>query len=775
MGRTVAEHHGGRHRRWISAVLLTLLLAAIGAIPASAATTLAPLWTAGGLDAGTTGAGQAARIGSDASGNVAVVSGPSGGRDLVVTSYTQDGALRWRSAISPSTGTFTGDWVVAAPNGDFVAVGHNVTSSGSPIAITMARFSSTGGLLWRVNVPGTFPSVGRLVIDSSGNAYLAFNALGDGQDIQVRKYNSSGALLWSQTISTGLLANDIASSLALSPDGAQVAVTGSISGGASWITALYDTSTGTRKWLVNAPEGIAARDVVIDAGRVYVAGLGNVGITGYLSAIAYDRTTGARLWRTDKKPADATSAAGLRMDLSPDGSLVVTGQAARGFLDWYTVALETTGVVRWEAVRDGGLNTDEIPRGVLVLGDGTTVVTGRGGPNLPGGFIPGVTAGYSPDGTLLWEAFSLLETVWATELPDGVVCATGGYDALINCWRASGETDNQVPTAVMSATPATGNTPLTVAFSGTGSTDPDGTITSWSWSFGDGTTGGGATTSHVYSTAGTFTAALTVTDNEGASSTTSTPIVVNGGSPQTPILLSSTTGGTVGGVRFADEDILSVDTATSAWSMYFDGSDVGLGGADLDAAELLADGRILLSTESPVVLGGVTYDDSDVISFTPSSTGATTAGAFSLYLSGATIGLTVTAENVDAIAITAQGELLLSTVGRLSGGGLVAEDEDLVEVTGTSLSLYLDGSAIGLTANTEDIWGASITSNNNIDFSAQGGFTLNTGLSGGAGAVGQCVPATPAPVTGCATSGLVATSALGGFASEVIDAVSASE
>ena len=94
------------------------------------------------------------------------------------------------------------------------------------------------------------------------------------------------------------------------------------------------------------------------------------------------------------------------MDLAPDGSLVVAGQASRGFLDWYTVAFETTGAVRWEAVRDGGLNTDEIPRGVLVLADGTTVVTGRGGPNLPGGYIQGVTAGYGPNGTLLWEAFS---------------------------------------------------------------------------------------------------------------------------------------------------------------------------------------------------------------------------------------------------------------------------------------------------------------------------------------------------------------------------------
>jgi hypothetical protein len=115
-------------------------------------------------------------------------------------------------------------------------------------------------------------------------------------------------------ISTGFMANDIATSLALSPDEADVVVTGDISGGATWITAAYSSITGTRKWLVTAPEGIAARDVVVDATRVYVTGQGNVGITGFLTVVAYDRASGARLWRTDKKPADGNNGAGLRMD-----------------------------------------------------------------------------------------------------------------------------------------------------------------------------------------------------------------------------------------------------------------------------------------------------------------------------------------------------------------------------------------------------------------------------------------------------------------------------
>ena len=68
----------------------------------------------------------------------------------------------------------------------------------------------------------------------------------------------------------------------------------------------------------------------------------------------------------------------------PTGAWSWPARRNRGFLDWYTVAFETTGAVRWEAVRDGGLNTDEIPAAVLVMADGTTVVTGRGGPEPSG-------------------------------------------------------------------------------------------------------------------------------------------------------------------------------------------------------------------------------------------------------------------------------------------------------------------------------------------------------------------------------------------------------
>ena len=481
-------------------------------------------------------------------GNVAIVSGPAlNSQDLAVTSYTQDGTFRWRSTVTPNIGRFLGDWIAASPEGAFVAVGHNVTSTGNPISITLVRYSFDGTLLWRRDIAGTSPSVGRLLVDAAGSAYLAFNSIGDGQDIRLQKYDASGILQWSQVISTGTFANDVATSAALSPNGADVVLTGNIVGGATWIVAAFNAVTGARRWLVVSPEGLTTRDVVVDASRVFVTGqsftgAGTPALRYWLTVVAYDRATGARLWRRDLKPADAADAAGLRMALAPDGGVIATGQTNRGFLDWYTVALEPTGALRWEAVRDGGLNTDEIPAAVFTLADGTTVVTGKGGPNLPGGFIPGVTVGYGPDGTLLWQAFARMATVWGNVLPNGNVCATGGYDALITCWRPVA-TGNQPPTAAMSATPRSGPGPLTVTFDGSASSDADGTIVAWSWAFGDGQFSVGARTAHMYSGPATYTASLTVTDNGGASNTTTTTIAVTGAIPQAPAALTAAASG----------------------------------------------------------------------------------------------------------------------------------------------------------------------------------------------------------------------------------------
>lgn len=86
---------------------------------------------------------------------------------------------------------------------------------------------------------------------------------------------------------------------------------------------------------------------------------------------------------------------------------------------------------------------------------------------------------------------------------------------------------NVAPTAGFNANPTSGMVALDVNFDASGSSDSDGSIVSYDWDFGDGSTGTGQFASHTYANVGSFTATLTVTDDDGASDSTSAGITVN--------------------------------------------------------------------------------------------------------------------------------------------------------------------------------------------------------------------------------------------------------
>jgi glucose/arabinose dehydrogenase/PKD repeat protein len=166
-----------------------------------------------------------------------------------------------------------------------------------------------------------------------------------------------------------------------------------------------------------------------------------------------------------------------------------------------------------------------------------------------------------------------------------------------------------------------------------------------------------------------------------------------------------------------DSDVIRFDasslggTTTGTFSMYFDGSDVGLttSGEDVDAFDLLAGGSLLLSTEGSASVTGVTGDDKDLLSFTPSSLGSTTSGGFGLYFDASDVGLTASGEDVDAVAVDVAGRIYLSTLNGFSVTSIAGADEDVfvfnpstlgTTTTGTfDSTLYFDGSAFALSAN----------------------------------------------------------------------------
>jgi glucose/arabinose dehydrogenase len=102
---------------------------------------------------------------------------------------------------------------------------------------------------------------------------------------------------------------------------------------------------------------------------------------------------------------------------------------------------------------------------------------------------------------------------------------------------------NRPPTAVVSASPATGAAPLLVTLSGAGSADPDGDTLSYLWDFGDGTTATTSTSSTTHSyRAGTFTASLRTRDPGGLVSAPATATVGSGGSAPTVTITSPAAG-----------------------------------------------------------------------------------------------------------------------------------------------------------------------------------------------------------------------------------------
>lgn len=96
---------------------------------------------------------------------------------------------------------------------------------------------------------------------------------------------------------------------------------------------------------------------------------------------------------------------------------------------------------------------------------------------------------------------------------------------LSGCWLLTAF--NEAPTAAFTISAQAGQAPFAVNFSAVLSEDEDGTIIQFEWDFGDGTSGSGENVTHTFTTAGTFTVVLRVTDDDGETATNNKKIYVS--------------------------------------------------------------------------------------------------------------------------------------------------------------------------------------------------------------------------------------------------------
>jgi hypothetical protein len=180
------------------------------------------------------------------------------------------------------------------------------------------------------------------------------------------------------------------------------------------------------------------------------------------------------------------------------------------------------------------------------------------------------------------------------------------------------------------------------------------------------------------------------------------------------IILSTDFPETLGGLSFTKDDLAEYDPSTDTATLYFDGALFSSPSEDIDAAHVLANGNIILSTDGSATLGGLSFNAGDLVEYDATMDTAT------LFFDG---GLFTASENIDAAHILDNGNIILSTIDGATLGGLTFGSGDLIEynpLTDTS-TLFFDGS---LFDGPENIDAVHLLDNGNIIISTAASATL---------------------------------------------------
>jgi glucose/arabinose dehydrogenase len=254
--------------------------------------------------------------------------------------------------------------------------------------------------------------------------------------------------------------------------------------------------------------------------------------------------------------------------------------------------------------------------------------------------------------TILWTAPPADGAILDVEEgPDGAIWVTT-VTTIYRYWDSAAP-----PIASFIATPNPTTVGTPVIFDASASYDPDGMIDSYAWDFGDMTTGGGPTPSHVYSSLGTYNVSLTVTDNESYAVTTYREVDVQPPppGPQAPVarfLVSPSPVNPGAPVSFNASTSYDLDGSITSYAWEFGD---GLGGTGIQVSHAyVAKGvfRVRLTVVDDSGLSNETSSPIEVRNRGPVITAnAPPAGLLTL-VAGETLTFSVTASDPDADALT---------------------------------------------------------------------------------------------------------------------------
>jgi WD40 repeat protein len=300
--------------------------------------------------------------------------------DYATVAYSADGTKLWVKRYNgPADRTDEATAIVISPNGtELVVTGRSMGNANSSDYATVRYDAASGTELWvkRYNGPGggtnfatamaVSPDGSKVFVtgtspgsesDDHDYATVAYEAA-TGTELWVKRYNGPGGGI------------DVATALAVSPDGSQIFVTGSSRGSN---TLAYNAATGVELWATRHDSSATAIATSPDGKSVFVTGSSYDDGAYYYATAAYDAATGAELWMKHYGGGGGAYA----IAVSPDGTKVfVTGSS---FPSYATLAYDAaSGVELWLNRYNGPGNDRDVANAIAVSPDGAKVfVTGR--------------------------------------------------------------------------------------------------------------------------------------------------------------------------------------------------------------------------------------------------------------------------------------------------------------------------------------------------------------------------------------------------------------
>ncbi len=544
------------------------------------------------------------------------VSGNHGGWDYWIVKLDSTGTITWQKSLGGSSDDIATS-ITQTADGGYIVAGYSSSNNGDVSGnhggsdYWIVKLDSTGTITWQKSLGGSANDKANSIAQTSDGGYIvggySDSTNGDvtghhgNGDYWIVKLDSTGTISWQKSL--GGSGEDEATSIVQTSDGGYIVagtssstdgdVSGNHGGNDYWIVKL-DASGGItwQKSLGESANDYGSSIIQTADGGYIVAGYSYSDEEGYSEMIIKLDSSGTITWQNSLEASQAFSIA-----QTSDGGYIIAGESEstenivsgnHGGWDYWIVKLDSTGTTTW--LKSFGGSSNDIANSIVQTSDSRYIVAG------------------------------------CADSTDGDVSGSHGSG---DYWIVKLDSDEvPAPVASFTATPTSGTAPLDVTF--TDHSDvTDGTM--WNWSFGDSTWYNDTASSnpvHTYSSPGTYTVSLKVTNASGSNTATRTGYITvtsgSGGSAPVAAFSVTPTSGT------APLDVSFTDTSTgspTAWNWSFgDGSY----SEDQNPVHTYDDiGSYTVSLTATNAVGSDTVTETDFISVlqpTPVSTWQTSLG-----------------------------------------------------------------------------------------------------------------------------------------------------